>query len=305
MSNPLDCLIIGGGPAGLTAAIYLARFRRHVRVVDGGRSRAALIPLSHNLPGFPAGVTGDGLLRRLHEQLKPYDVPVTEGVVETLRRDGDLFVAELPGDSLAARAILLATGIADAGLLTPNWQAGIHSGALRLCPVCDAYEMIDKRVAVVARSENAVDHALFLRTYTADLTLVHVAEAGSLPDEDYARLKAAGIRLVETPDTAIAVDEEGRATLTADGHDHHFDSIYPMFGCRPRSGLAQGLGAECDDEGKLVTDPYQQTSVPGLYAAGDVVSGLNQISVATGQAAVAATHIHHELSTAGSVLAQP
>lgn len=296
MIDNLDCLIIGGGPAGLAAAIYLARFHRRARIVDGGRSRAALIPRSHNLPGFPQGVTGESLLRRLHEQLAPYHVPVTESLVEKVTRTNAGFLADTPGEAIAARTVLLATGIADAGLGTPNWQAGILSGSLRLCPVCDAYEMTGRRIAIAASGRNAAGHALFLRTYTADLTLAHVGEPGSLPEEDYVRLKAAGIQLIETPDISVRVDAAGQAVLVVSGRPHRFDAIYPMFGCRPRAGLAEMLGAECDALGELKTDRFQQTSVPGLYAAGDVVSGLNQICVATGQAAIAATHIHHELS---------
>ncbi len=290
-----DCVIIGGGPAGLTAALYMARFRRSVALIDNGRSRAELIPVSHNFPGFPDGVTGASLLRRLNEQLSPYEVTRYDGLVAAMTRDEAGFAACVGTDRIVGRTVILTTGIADAGMDTPNWAAAVATGALRLCPVCDAFEVIDRRVAIMTRTDGAVAHALFLRTYTADLTLIHVMEKACLTTDQRNCLSGAGIGLQESPDVALRVDGTGRAVVVVDGKEHVFDSIYPMFGCRPRSGLALSLGAKCDEAGNLLTDAFQQTSVAGLYAAGDVVSGLNQISVATGQAAVAATHINVEL----------
>lgn len=295
VTHPYDCLIIGGGPAGLTAAIYMARFRRSVALVDNGQSRAKLIPVSHNFPGFPDGVTGIGLIARLNEQLMPYDVMRIDGLVDRIKRDSLGFTAYCGDKKILARTVLLTTGIRDGGMDIPNWSKGVHTGALRLCPVCDAYEVIDKRVAVMTRLNGAVSHAMFLRTFTDKLTLVHVADTALLPVEDRDTLTKAGIEIRESSQVALTVDDKGFVTVIIDGVEHGFDSIYPMFGCHSRSALAMDLGAECDTDGKLLTDLYQQTSIPGLYAAGDVVSGLNQISVAVGQAAIATTHINVEL----------
>ncbi|ESQ88619.1 hypothetical protein ABAC460_15115 [Asticcacaulis sp. AC460] len=293
----LDCLIIGGGPAGLTAAIYLARFRRRIAVVDDANSRARLIPVSHNFPGFPHGVTGDGLLLRLREQLAPYDVPRHDSRVEILSRHDDHFAAHTADQAFEAKTVILATGISDAGVDMQRLEPAIRDSTIRLCPVCDGFEAMDRRVAVVARTDHAIGHALFLRTYTADLTLVHVGEA-ALDQEGRGRLSDAGIRLVEGASVDIRIDDDGKPVVALDGTPHGFDMVYPMFGCRPRAGLAQALGAQSDEVGELTTDRYQETTVPGLFAAGDVVSGLNQISVACGQAAIAACHIHHKLPRA-------
>jgi len=295
MPAVFDCLIVGGGPAGLTAAIYMARFRRSVALIDNGHSRAELIPLSHNFPGFPDGVTGLSLLARLNAQLSAYELARFEGLADALERDESGFTACFGSERVMGRTVILTTGIADAGMDTPNWATAVSKGTLRLCPVCDAYETIDKRVAIMARTGDAVAHALFLRTYTADLTLIHVRDRDGLTTDQRNCLSEAGIGLLESSQAALKISEIGEAAAVVDGKEHVFDSIYPMFGCRPRSALALSLGARCDNAGKLVTDAYQQTSVPGLYAAGDVVSGLNQISVAVGQAAVAATHINVEL----------
>jgi thioredoxin reductase (NADPH) len=289
----VDCLIIGAGPAGLTAAVYLARYRRRVLVVDSNDSRASLIPLSHNFPGFPYGVNGNGLLQRLREQLAPYPVEVITDTVLDLEHREKLFVAQTGTDTIRSKNVLLATGIADEGVKSGAWDDGIRSGSIRLCAVCDAYEVIDRKVAVVTRGRSAVSHALFMRAYTTDLTLIHADTSSPISGADRARLADAGIKLIEEQSPAIHAATDGGAVVRTSDGDYWFEVVYPMFGCLPRSGLALRLGAQCDDDGNLIVDQHQATSVPGLYAAGDVVSGLNQISVAAGQAAIAATAIHN------------
>lgn len=299
LPDQVDCLIIGGGPAGMTAAIYLARYHRKILVIDNNKSRARWIPLSHNFPGYPDGVTGPGLLDRLWQQAAHYDIPVLNGLVEVLEKRGDGFVTTLGGDQAArtitAHNVLLATGVSDVGNQDGGWTAAIRRGAIRLCPICDAYEITGKRVGLIARGKQAARHALFLRTYTADLTLVRIDSADTpLPEQDRTALTAAGIDLIEDPAPALSIDQDDVVHITtSDGRPLHFDTVYPMFGCKPRSELASRLGAECDPDGNLTVDSHQSTSIAGLYAAGDLVSGLNQISVAVGHAAIAATAIHN------------
>src|SRR5215218_6250161 len=110
----LDCLIIGGGPAGLITAIYLARYRRDTRVIDAGGSRAALIPTSHNYPGFPDGISGRELLVRLREQARRYGATLTAGSVERVELAADgTFRAFAGTETIAARTVVLATGAMD------------------------------------------------------------------------------------------------------------------------------------------------------------------------------------------------
>src|SRR3954466_1139378 len=109
--DELDCLVIGGGPAGLTAAIYLGRYRRNVMVVDSGESRAAIIPKTHNYPGFAAGVSGKELLRLLRAQAEAYGVRMVRDRVESLRKSGDSFLARTTGSAISAKRVVLATGL--------------------------------------------------------------------------------------------------------------------------------------------------------------------------------------------------
>ena len=291
-----DTLIIGGGPAGLTAAIYLCRFRRNIMLVDKGNSRLALIPVTHNFPGFPNGIEGGQLLENLVCQLGKYGGQVNEGEITSLRREGALFVAGVRDGELWARSVLLVTGISDTGLPIENWREAVAAGAVRLCPVCDGFDVIDQRIAVVSSPQNPVSHALFMRTFSASVTLFEREKEVVLSAEQRRQLEQAQVRYVMSPLLGISMTSGMKPVLhTEDGEDHHYDVVYPMLGETARSDLAAALGAQTADCMELMVDEYQCTSVPGLYAVGDVAKGLNQISVAAGHAAIAATRIHNML----------
>ena len=294
----LDCLVVGAGPAGLVAATYLARFRRRIALVDAGESRARWIPTSHNCPGFPVGVSGERLLERLRAQAATYGVRPETGRVARLERAGAGFAAASDdGRAWRARCVILATGIVDrmpgtGGDVAP-WEPALDSGALRLCAVCDAYEASDERIAVLAPADDAIRHALFLRTFSRRVDAVRAVPGE--PGADCARLaEAAGVALLPAP-VAFSCDAGGCHMVFADGSERRYDTVYPVLGGVAQSELAIALGARCDEDGSLVTDAHQQTSVDGLYAIGDVVSALNQIAVAVGHAAIAATRIHNRL----------
>jgi len=292
----LDCLIIGAGPGGLTAAIYLRRFHRNVMIIDKSESRLSLIPVSHNYPGFAEGVQGLALLQTLREQLSRAGGVVVEGEVTSLGRDEQSFYADWNGGRVRARKVIMATGIVDIGLPTENWRAAIRAGAIRLCPICDGFDVTDRRIAVVCGPDNRVSHARFMRTFSADVTLMLSRDASPLDELERQQLRESGIAWLEAPALDVST-ADGRTPLvhTADGKQHAFDVLYPMLGETARSRLAAALGAETGECGDVVVDIHQRTTVEGLYAVGDVVVGINQISVATGQAAVAATDVHNQL----------
>lgn len=295
----VDCLVIGGGPAGLTAAIYLGRYRRRVVIADNGTSRASLIPMSHNFAGFPQGIGGPDLLKRLREQAAHCNVSTIKSEVTQLKREDGRFIALLDNGqqgAIHARTVLLATGIVDKKPDIPNWKEGVAHGTLRFCPICDAYEAIDRNIAMYAPTQSRVTHALFMRTYTDRLTLFcHIPEM-PLTAEQKRTLAEAEIRAVEAPIEGIYLaDDLAPVVRMPDDKEYRFDVLYPMMGDIARSELGTRLGAKCNEERELVTDTRQRTSIPGLYAAGDVVDALNQVNVAIGHAAIAATDIHNYL----------
>jgi thioredoxin reductase (NADPH) len=293
--NPLDCLVIGAGPAGLTAAIYLARFRRDFLVLDGGPSRAELIPTTHNFPAWPQGVSGEKLLARLREQALAHGATLEQARVESLQRDGEGFVAIAGDRRWRARFVILATGVVDRHPDWPGLREATLDGLVRWCPICDGFEMLDRDIALLTSAASGFGHARFLRGYSRSVTLVAMPGEEGLDAAGIAGLEAAGIGLESRP--AVGFEPRGgRVALKfADGATREFDTLYPMLGCKVQAELATQLGAGCDDSGDLLVDSHQCTSVPGLYAIGDVVSDINQISVGTGHAAIAATAIHNRL----------
>ena len=162
----LDCIVIGAGPAGLTAATYLARFRRRIALVSSGRSRAHYIPVSHNCPGFPFGIAGTELLGKLAEQAAHYGAETIDARIDRLERapDGG-FVAHARGWRWRARFVLLATGVVDELPAIDGIEDGIADAVVRICAVCDGYEASDHRIAVYGPPTRVVGHACFLRTY--------------------------------------------------------------------------------------------------------------------------------------------
>jgi thioredoxin reductase (NADPH) len=291
-----EILIIGAGPAGLTAATYLARFRRRVLVADGGAPRACWIPVSHNMPGFPHGITGDAILRRMTEQAVEYGAVVEAGRVEALAHDGDGFVARLNGRDLRVRAVLLATGVVDHHPDLPGVEQAIERSLVRICPICDGYEAIDKAVAVIGEDDKGVREAAFLRTYSDRVTLIHTGPAAALTDES--ELTRMGIELIRAPIDNVRLEGDRVTALSWGGTFRSFDLVYSALGTSPNADLARALDTRIGEDGRLIVDPHQATSVQGLYAAGDVVRGLNQIAVASAEAAVAATAIHNLLREA-------
>lgn len=291
-----DALVVGGGPAGLTGAIYLARFRRSVLLVDEGASRAASIPRSHNVPGYPDGVMGGELVAAMRTQAERYGVRFEAGRLRSLEADAAGFSARCGRKRLRASTVLLATGASDVKPTMPHLAEALRCGALRYCPVCDGYEVIDQRVAVIADSVADIDEALYLRHFTPRLTLLR-ADAPLAPNaEQRRRLARAGVALVDAPIESIRL-WQGRVTVRHGAGETECDALYSALGLEVHSELGVALGAKVDAQGYLITDRYQRTSIDGLYAAGDVARGLNQISVATGGAAIAAAAMHRRLGT--------
>ena len=293
-----DCIIIGAGPAGLTAAIYLARFHLSVRVVDAGQSRVSWIPRTHNHAGYPGGIPGAELLTQMRDQAAEFGITVEHGLVERLERTEDGFRATLAtGETITALTAVLATGVVNNGPpISPELhEVALARGLIRYCPICDGYEVTDKKVGVIGNRTHGFKEAVFLRTYTSDVTLIAPDTEVELSAEEQAKAAELGIETVGGPCASLRLDGERIVAPTPKG-ELAFDSIYPALGSVIRSELAMALGAEGSSDGCLVVDDHQRTSIPGLYAAGDVVKGLDQISHAMGEGGVAAVTLRNDLA---------
>jgi thioredoxin reductase (NADPH) len=293
----LDCVVIGAGPGGLTAAIYLARYLRDVLVLDDGRSRALWIPRSHNCPGYPEGIRGPDLLDRLRQQADRYRVPLRQERVESLQRSDDgSYTLSCGNETFIADCTLLATGAEDMQAPISDLDGAIRRGIVRHCPTCDAYEVRDRRIAILGAGDCRFQEATLLRSYTSDLTVLSLGRQLEVTEDERTALLSTGMQLVDEPVAELVAEGQGVcARLAQSGQVLRFDTIYTALGLRGRSELAIRLAAEHDEDGMLIVDDHQRTSVPGLYAVGDVVKGLAQIGVAMGQAAVAASTINSSL----------
>jgi thioredoxin reductase (NADPH) len=291
--------VIGAGPAGLTAAIYLARFHLDILVVDSGKGRAAMIPCTRNHAGYPDGISGKELIAMMKEQAQRYGAKIVDGTVTRLERNEEngLFCAEWGSGAWRARSVLLATGVTNR---RPPMDEALHDDALargliRYCPICDGYEVTDKKVGVIGSGRHGVAEAVFLRGYTSDVTLIAPDKAMNVSGVDRVALEGAGIETVDGPAEAVAIAQDSITVDTAEGH-FTFDSVYPALGSDVHCQLAEMVGAQLNDDGCVGVDSHMRTSVEGVYAAGDLVIGLDQISNAMGQGGVAATTIRNDLA---------
>lgn len=293
-----DVVIIGGGPAGLTAAIYLTRFHLRTVVIDAGQGRALMIPVSHNHAGHPSGISGHDLVERMRAQAIEYGAQLVYDEVTGITATSSGFEV-FARETMHARAILIATGVHNN---RPPIDDALHAeavarGLLRYCPICDGFEVTDKRIAVIGSGSHGVQEAIFMRSYSRDVTLIAPDGSHDLDPWQRDTLAEAGIEIVAGPTSDFRLEAAVISLETGAGR-RHFDTIYPALGSVIRSGLAEQLGADLADAGCIRVDSHQRTSVNGLYAAGDVVPGLDQISSAMGQAAVAATVIRNDLAEA-------
>jgi thioredoxin reductase (NADPH) len=292
-----DCLVIGGGPAGLTAAIYLVRYHLSLHVVDAGNSRASWIPCTHNHAGFPGGISGKDLLAKMREQAQMYGASIKTARVTRLDKIDGGFMAEWGAGSVTAKKVLIATGVTNR---RPPMDEDLHDealskGLIRYCPVCDGFEVTDKKVGVIGSGAKGVAEAVFLRGFTENITLIAPDRAHDLGQEDLAKMREFGIACVDGPCQAVAAVDKCITVATPYG-EYVFDSVYPALGSDTHSELAKQIGCQLADDDTVVVDDHQRTSVPGVYAAGDIVLGLDQISHAMGEGGVAATTIRNDLA---------
>ena len=299
-----DVLVIGGGPAGLSAALNLGRSLMRVLVIDADRPRNAATLNSH---GF---LTRDGIppheLRRLaREELTAYpNVEMRSRVmVAGLARHGDAFVAGIgrreATSTVTARTVLLATGLRETLPDVPNLR-GFYGMSLFSCAACDAWDLRDRPLALIGESDDLADRARLIARWSPQLTVfTNGADVVSTAEE--AELAASGITVARHPIVEL-VGERGRleAIVLADGSRVQVDGGFVRPEWDSNLAFLDGISPAVDGAGHLVTDRSGRTDVPGLYAAGDAAApGPQQLIVAAGAGArVAAVIVHDAIGVA-------
>jgi thioredoxin reductase len=290
-----DAVVVGGGVAGSSAALMLARARRSVLVVDAGQPRNAVAAHMHGVLGHD-GKPPRQLVAEGRREIEGYGGVVVDGRVEAVEAveaadasAGPRFRVTLDGGVEAlARRVILATGLADVLPEVPGLAAHWGAGVV-VCPYCDGYEVRDRRIGVLATGPGSLHHVQMLRQWSPDITfLVAGGTASGRPLEidaaTRAGIDARGIRVEESPVTRV-LGERGalEGVELADGRILPLDSLFAMPGVSPRDAFARALGAATEDTpwGPFVTaDPTGQTSVPGLLIAGNASSGSANVPVA-------------------------
>lgn len=293
-----EVIVVGAGPAGLTAALYLARFRRKVLVIHDGNSRALRIPTTHNAPGFPDGIRGTELIERMTRHAVEFGAKILEAKITDLEQsEGGFRLVGEDGRAWNSRSVILASGILlnQVDLPPDLHEQAIEAGVLRYCPICDGFEHSDARIGVIGCDSNGAAEALFLRQYSANITLMPLGYPELSPEQSR-ELRRAGIA-VETGALTLLEPHVDHMAVHLEDRDEplRFDVIYPALGVRPRAELASRAGITLEPDGCIPAGSVNDSGVAGFFAAGDVTEGLDQISVAMGHGAVAATNAHNWL----------
>ncbi len=290
-----EVLVVGGGPAGLSAALYLARFDRSVILFDAGHGRSTWHQVNHNYLGFPGGIAARDLRELGRQQLAEYpQVVCLERKITEVRRDGDGFVAGGKAGEWRGRAVVVATGVVDHYPHFEAWDEYVGR-SMFWCITCDGYACKGERVVVIGNQNTTASEAMQLLRFTDQLTLLTNSSDCDIDEASQAKLEAAGIPLIH--DKIDSVTGEGgyfRQIQTVSGQTIDLDQLFSVQGQTPQTELIEELGVELDASGYITVDTEQTTSVPGVYAAGDVTRlHSHQISTAVhegGQAASAANH---------------
>lgn len=293
-ADTFDCVVIGGGPAGLTAPIHLRRHGRSVRLVDSGTSRAQRIARALDVAGYPDGVVGGHLLERMRQHLRAADGHVTYDSVEDIRRcpDGRLLL-RLRHGTLLARNVILCTGATDPPINLSGINDVASAGLLRTFSWQGVGDLFGMRVGVLGDSRLGVPGTADLRKACAEARFIETDCAAG--KTEYSSCNA-GLERVPGVASRVALARNSTILVTCDdGRTHEFDVLLAAFGARPRTYLANQLAVRLDVHGAIAIGPTGLTSADNVYAAGDVAGAPRQIDVAIVRAAVAAEAVHDSL----------
>lgn len=290
-----EALVIGGGPAGLSAALYLARYDRRTALFDVGHGRSTWHQVAHNYLGFPGGVPARRLRELGREQLTEYpQVTCFEHKIEAMRREDGLFMAESQAGEWRGQTVILCTGVLDHYPHFEGWEDYVGR-SMFWCITCDGYLCKGGRVIVAGNTNEAASEALQLQRFTPHIKLLTNSHEFLITEKFQQRLKRAGIPLIhDRLDQVIGHDGQFEAICTEGGLRIELDQFFSQQGSTPQTKLAEDLGVTLAANGYIKVDAEQKTSVPGVYAAGDVDRlHSHQFSTAVhegGQAASAANY---------------
>jgi thioredoxin reductase len=283
----VDALVVGGGPAGLSAATWLGRYRRRTLVVDAGHHRNRAVEAIHGVLGRDPIAPAPFRQAAIEDLARYPHVTVRQGTVAAIEPDGGGFVADVGGQPVRASRIVLATGVRD---VLPELD-GIeeHYGAgVQHCPTCEGFESRDRPVVVLGWGEHVPAFAAELLDWASELVIVADEASPRIDEAQRRRLAELGVEVVDERAVALVGPRGGlRAVRLAVGREVAAEAVFFSIGHVPTTDLAEQLGCARTDEGVIEVDHEMATSVAGVYAAGDVTPGMQLVNVAMGEGTVA------------------
>jgi thioredoxin reductase (NADPH) len=290
-----EVAVVGGGPAGLTAAMYTTRLGHDTVLLDRGGGRAAMMKETHNVIGVPEQVSGKEFLQTAREQVVEYGADHLREYVTTATTTADgRFCLEGASETVTADHVVLATGFSDG---RPDPPAPRTGRGLHYCLHCDAYMFVDAPVYVMGYDDAAAKVAMIMLNFTDEVDLLLNGDEPAWDDVTDEQLRAHPVDVIEAEVTGVENGEDGWLTGMefADGTARDYRGGFAMYGAEYNTDLAEQLGCELNDDGTIAVEDHGQTSVEGVFAVGDVVPGHNQVPVAMGQGAKAGIAIHYDL----------
>jgi thioredoxin reductase (NADPH) len=293
-----DCVIIGGGPAGLSAAIYLGRFLRKVMVVDRADGRWESHEVNQNYFGFPDGIPTLELRQRGIDQALKYGAEMQIDSIQSIEKKSDIFTLVGKESSYSAKTILIATGVKDRFPQFDNMEECLGK-SLFWCITCDGYNTQNKKVMVVGYTKEAMTTALQFLNYTDQIMIVTNMEVGTVAVDQRLSQKLAshGIEIHEGRISEVTTQSGMfEKIILSTGKELLTDMMFSLQGASPNSQLAQSLGVTVNQYGYIESDIEQRTNIAGVYAAGDVTKAFaHQIVTAAHEGAQAAQAINYDL----------
>ncbi|SFL07915.1 thioredoxin reductase (NADPH) [Halogranum rubrum] len=290
-----EVVVVGGGPAGLTTALYTTRLGHDTAVVDRGGGRAAMMLETHNVIGITEDVSGNEFLETARDQVAEYGATFHRDFVTDVERlDDGRFRVTGNDEEYVTEKVVLATGFSDERPDPPLPRTG---RGLHYCLHCDAYMFVDKSVYVMGHGESAAHVAMIMLNFTDEVDLLLRGKDPEWSDETDERLRAHPVDIVEAEISGMTKGDDGwlESFEFEDGTVREYRGGFPMYGSEYNNGLADQLGCDINDDGTVAVDDHGRTSVDGVVAVGDLVPGHNQIPVAMGQGAKAGIGLHYDL----------
>ena len=297
MTDSYQVTVVGGGPAGLTAALYATRLGHDTAVINRGGGRAAMMLDTHNVIGVTEDVSGNEFLATATEQVQAYGADYMQDYVTDIEpSEGESagFRVTAGNAEVTTDHVVLATGFSDKKPDPPLPRTGM---GLHWCLHCDAYMFVDEPVYVMGTNDAAAHVAMIMLNFTPEVDVLTRGNAIEWSDEAAEMLENHPIDVIHDDIVGMEKDDDGwlSAFEFEDGAVREYRGGFPMYGSDYNTDLAESLGVELNDDGTIAVDDHGRTSVDGVYAVGDVTPGHNQIPTAMGEGARCGIGNHYDL----------